>query len=87
MTDMDKTLKSDSRKAPALILHASYAIFEDGELADRDQLQPKHFKKWVEFAKEKRNLGIDFNPTLFFHSKAENATLSSEDPGNWLFLD
>lgn len=45
-------------------LHASYAITEDGEDVDRDQLQPKHFKKWVDFAKE-RGLGIDFNPTFF----------------------
>lgn len=60
-------------------LHASYAVFEEGEWADRDKLEPKHFAKWVEFAKE-RGLGIDFNPTLFSHAKAENATLSSEVP-------
>ncbi|HBG11579.1 MAG TPA: L-rhamnose isomerase, partial [Clostridium sp.] len=50
----------------------------EGEWADRDQLEPKHFAKWVEFAKES-GIGIDFNPTLFSHPKAENATLSSED--------
>ena len=33
----------------------------------------------MEFAKE-RGLGLDFNPTCFSHPKAENATLSSEDP-------
>ena len=27
-----------------LNLHASYAIFEDGEFADRDAIEPKHFK-------------------------------------------
>jgi L-rhamnose isomerase len=59
-------------------LHANYAIFEAGEKADRDKLEPKHFKKWVEFAKE-RKLGLDFNPTYFSHPKASNATLSSED--------
>jgi L-rhamnose isomerase len=59
-------------------LHASYAIFDDGDPVDRDQLEPKHFKKWVEFAKE-RNLGLDFNPTFFSHPKASNATLSSEE--------
>lgn len=78
MADMDKTLSLIPGKH-RINLHASYAIFEDGEWADRDQLQPKHFKKWVEFAKEKE-IGIDFNPTLFSHANAENATLSSEDP-------
>jgi L-rhamnose isomerase len=59
-------------------LHASYAIFEKGEVVDRDKLEPKHFKKWVEFAKE-RKLGLDFNPTYFSHPKAADATLSSEN--------
>lgn len=59
-------------------LHASYAIVEDGKFVDRNQLEPKHFQKWVEFAKE-RKLGIDFNPTYFSHPKATEATLSSEN--------
>lgn len=77
MADMDKALKliPGSHK---INLHASYAIFENGEWADRDKLLPKHFKKWVEFAKE-RGLGIDFNPTFFSHPKAEQFTLSSTD--------
>ncbi len=78
MADMDKTLSLIPGKH-RINLHASYAIFEEGEWVDRDQLEPKHFKKWVEFAKEKE-IGIDFNPTLFSHANAENATLSSEDP-------
>ncbi len=76
MADMDKAL-SLIPGTHKINLHASYAIF-DGEVADRDALEPKHFAKWVEFAK-KRGLGIDFNPTYFSHPKAENATLSSED--------
>ena len=78
MSDMDKAL-SLIPGTHRINLHASYAVFEDGEWADRDKLEPKHFAKWVEFAKE-RGLGIDFNPTLFSHVKAENATLSSEVP-------
>lgn len=78
MADMDKALSLIPGKH-RINLHASYAVFEAGEWADRDQLEPKHFAKWVEFAKE-RGIGIDFNPTLFSHAKAENATLSSEDP-------
>lgn len=77
MADMDKAL-SLIPGTHRINLHASYAIFENGEWADRDKLEPKHFAKWVEFARE-RGLGIDFNPTLFSHPKAENATLSSEN--------
>lgn len=78
-------LMQDMEKALSLIpgthkinLHASYAIFEDGEIVERDAIKPKHFQKWVAFAK-RHHLGIDFNPTLFSHPKAEKATLSSAD--------
>ncbi len=78
MQDMDKAMSlCPGRKK--LNLHASYAIFENGEFADRDKLEPKHFKKWVEYAKE-RNMGIDFNPTFFSHPMVKNGlTLSSPD--------
>ena len=76
MADMDEAL-SLIPGTHRINLHASYAVFEEGEWSDRDKLEPKNFAKWVEFAKE-RGLGIDFNPTLFSHAKAENATLSSE---------
>ncbi|MCR5126620.1 MAG: L-rhamnose isomerase [Lachnospiraceae bacterium] len=60
-------------------VHACYAIFEDGEFADRDALEPKHFRKWVEFAK-KNHMGLDFNPTFFSHPKVKDGlTLSSPD--------
>lgn len=78
MADIDKALSLIPGKH-RINLHASYAIFEEGEYADRNRLEPKHFAKWVEFAKE-RGLGLDFNPTYFSHPKADNATLSSEDP-------
>lgn len=61
-----------------LNLHASYAIFEEGEVVDRDQLEPKHFKAWVHFAKV-RDIKLDFNPTYFSHPKATSFTLASED--------
>lgn len=76
MADMDKALSLIPAKHK-INLHASYAIFEDGEKVDRDELEPKHFAKWVTFAKE-RGLGIDFNPTFFSHPLAADATLSSE---------
>lgn len=77
MADMDKVLSMVPGRHK-INLHASYAIFEDGEKVDRDKLEPKHFAKWVEFARE-RGLGIDFNPTCFSHPLAEDATLSSEN--------
>ena len=66
MADIDKVLSLVPGKH-RINLHASYAIFENGEVVDRDQIEPKHFIKWVEFAKE-RGLGLDFNPTNFFSS-------------------
>lgn len=78
MQDIDKALSLIPGKSK-LNLHASYAIFEDGEFADRDVILPKHFEKWVQFAKE-RNMGIDFNPTFFSHPMIkDNLTLSSPD--------
>lgn len=75
MEDLDEVLKMLPGK-PKMNLHASYAIFEEGEWADRDKLEPKHFKKWVDFCKE-RGLGCDFNPTFFSHEKCDPLTLSS----------
>ena len=77
MADIDQVLKlcPGTKK---LNLHASSAIFEDGDWAERDKLEPRHFKKWVDFCKA-RGLGCDFNPTFFSHPKAEGLTLSSPD--------
>lgn len=77
MADIDKAL-SLIPGTHKINLHACYAIFEEGEHVDRNKIEPKHFAKWVEFAKE-RGLGIDFNPTFFSHEKAESFTLSSPD--------
>lgn len=77
MADIDKALSLIPGKH-RINVHACYAIFEDGEWADRDALEPKHFAKWVEFAKA-RGLGLDFNPTFFSHPKATGLTLSSPD--------
>lgn len=78
MADIDKAFSLIGGKKK-LNLHASYAIFEEGEKVDRDKIEPKHFKKWLDFAKE-RNIGIDFNPTFFAHPMVkDNLTLSSPD--------
>lgn len=75
MQDIDEVLKLIPGK-PKMNLHASYAIFENGDWADRDKLEPKHFRKWVDFCKQ-RKLGCDFNPTFFSHEKCDPLTLSS----------
>lgn len=78
MQDIDKVL-SLTPGAKKLNLHASYAIFDEGEAVGRDALEPKHFAKWVEYAKA-RGLGFDFNPTFFSHPMVKNGlTLTSPD--------
>ena len=75
MADIDKALSLVPGKH-RINVHALYAIFDNGEWADRDALEPKHFAKWVEFAKE-RGLGLDFNPSYFSHPlAADGLTLS-----------
>lgn len=77
-------LKADIQKAFSLMpgkkrlnLHASYAVGAD---VDRDKYEPKHFKAWVDFAKEIGLQGIDFNPTMFSHKNVKDGlTLSSPD--------
>lgn len=78
MADIDEALSLIPGKH-RINLHANYAIMEPGEEVDRDKLEPKHFKKWVEFAKA-RGLKLDFNPTCFSHPMVkDNLTLSSPD--------
>ena len=77
IADMEKvmTLCPGAKK---INVHACYAIFEDGYV-NRDKIEPKHFKKWVELAK-KYNVGLDFNPTFFSHNMVKDGlTLSSPD--------
>ena len=80
-------LRSDLDVAYSLIpgkhrlnLHASYAE-TGGKVVERNALQPEHFYRWMDWAKENEH-GIDFNPTLFSHPLAESGfTLSSYDEG------
>ena len=78
-------LRADIEKAMSLIpgrqklnLHAIYA--DTDEKVDLDQLEPRHFASWVEWAK-KLGTGLDFNPTCFSHPMADSGfTISSADP-------
>ena len=76
MADIDKVISLVPGQVK-MNLHASYAIFdEENPWVDRDKLEPKHFKKWVDFCRE-RGLGCDFNPTFFSHPMCDPLTLSS----------
>lgn len=77
-------LRQDIEKALTFIpgkhkvnLHAIYA--DTDEKVDLDQLEPRHFEGWVNWAKQ-QGLGLDFNPTCFSHPRAHSGfTISSTD--------
>ncbi|MBS5842237.1 MAG: L-rhamnose isomerase [Clostridiales bacterium] len=77
-------LRSDIEKALSMIpgkhrinLHAIYGDFE-GDV-ERDRIEPKHFTKWVEWAK-KNGVSLDFNTTCFSHPMSSSGmTLSHPD--------
>ncbi|EUJ22805.1 L-rhamnose isomerase [Listeria grandensis FSL F6-0971] len=77
-------LRQDLEKAFSLIpgkhkvnLHAMYV--DTDEKVDLDEIEPKHYAKWVAWAKEE-GLGLDFNPTFFSHPNSEDGfTLSHPD--------
>jgi L-rhamnose isomerase len=84
-------LRADLRQAFALIpgrhrlnLHAMYGEF-GGRRVDRNEIEPGHFRGWVEWAKQE-SLKLDFNATCFGHPKAAAGfTLSSRDAGTRRF--
>jgi L-rhamnose isomerase len=77
-------LFADIEKAFSLIpgrhkvnVHACYSVTE--KKVDRNELEPKHFAAWIDFAK-RIGAGLDFNPTFFSHPKADGGlTLSHPD--------
>ena len=78
-------LRQEIEKAYSLIpgkhklnLHAIY--LDTDEKVDLDEIEPRHFQKWVDWAKE-HQVGLDFNPTFFSHPMMKDGfTLSSPDP-------
>ncbi len=76
-SDLDKVMSLLPGKQ-RLNLHAIYGEF-GGKLVDRDQIEPKYFQGWIDWAK-KRGIGLDFNCTCFSHPLAdEGFTLSSKN--------
>jgi L-rhamnose isomerase len=77
-------LRADLDKAYSLIpgthrlnLHAIY--LEANQKVPRNEIEPKHFANWADWAKENKH-GIDFNPTCFSHPLADDGfTLAHAD--------
>lgn len=77
-------LRADLEKAYSLIpgkhklnLHAIY--LDTDETVDLDEIEPKHYEKWVNWAKY-QGIGLDFNPTFFSHPMMKDGfTLSHHD--------
>lgn len=77
-------LRQDLEKAFSLIpgnhklnLHAMY--LDTDEPVDLNEIEPKHFEKWVAWAKE-QGIGLDFNPTFFSHPMMKDGlTLAHPD--------
>lgn len=77
-------LRSDIEKVLTLIagkhrlnLHETYGEFGD-KVIDRDEVEPRHFTSWMQWAKEK-DLKLDFNSTSFGHPKSGDLTLANPD--------
>jgi len=79
-------LQADVLEAASLIpgkhrlnLHEIYGDF-GGKFVDRDQVEPKHFFSWMDWAKE-HDMKLDFNSTSFSHPKSGNLSLANPDKG------
>ncbi|MDD6668606.1 MAG: L-rhamnose isomerase [Bacteroidales bacterium] len=79
-------LRADIAKVKTLLpgthrlnLHEIYGDFA-GERVDRDQVEPRHFESWMQWAKE-NNMKLDFNSTSFSHPKSGSLSLSNPDKG------
>ncbi|MDE6826085.1 MAG: L-rhamnose isomerase [Paramuribaculum sp.] len=60
-----------------LNLHEIYGDF-GGKAVDRDQVEPEHFKSWIEWGRE-HDIKLDFNSTSFSHPKSGDLSLSNPD--------
>ena len=71
-----KTLLAGNHR---LNLHEIYGDF-GGQFVDRDEVEPRHFASWIEWARE-QGMKLDFNSTSFSHPKSGNLTLANPDKG------
>jgi L-rhamnose isomerase len=75
-------LRADVKAAASLIpgkhrlnLHEIYGDFK-GVFVDRNQVEPKHFRSWIDWAKE-NDMKLDFNSTSFSHPMSGDLSLSN----------
>ena len=78
-------LRQDIEKVQSLLggtfrlnLHETYGDF-GGKFVDRNEVEPKHFESWMQWAKE-HDLKLDFNSTSFSHPKSGSLSLANPDP-------
>ncbi len=79
-------LRADILAATSLIpgrhrlsLHEIYGEF-GGQFVDRDQVEPRHFEGWMQWAQE-HDMKLDFNSTSFSHPKSGDLSLANPDKG------
>lgn len=79
-------LRADIAKVKTLLpgthrlnLHEIYGDF-GSEKVDRDQVEPRHFESWIQWAQE-NGMKLDFNSTSFSHPKSGSLSLSNPDKG------
>ena len=79
-------LRADILEATSLIpgrhrlsLHEIYGEF-GGQFVDRDQVEPRHFEGWMQWAQE-HDMKLDFNSTSFSHPKSGDLSLATPDKG------
>lgn len=79
-------LRADIAKVKTLLpgthrlnLHEIYGDFGN-EKVDRDQVEPRHFESWIQWAQE-NGMKLDFNSTSFSHPKSGSLSLSNPDKG------
>lgn len=77
-------LRQDILKAASYIpgkhrlsLHEIYGDF-GGQFIDRDQVEPRHFESWMQWAAE-NGIKLDFNSTSFSHPKSGDLSLANPD--------
>lgn len=77
-------LRQDILKAASYIpgkhrlsLHEIYGDF-GGQFVDRDQVEPRHFESWMQWAAE-NGMKLDFNSTSFSHPKSGDLSLANPD--------
>jgi len=72
-----KFVKSLLAGTMRLNLHEIYGDFQ-GKFVDRDEVEPKHFQSWMEWAKDV-DMKLDFNSSSFSHAKSGNLSLANPD--------